>query len=81
MTHRCGVIYLHPVYPFVQYGKNTNRHRLFNELRTLLLMEFGIQGQFSGKFPDRLWDPASLPSKRYGELSPGVKCPGREADH
>jgi hypothetical protein len=38
---------------------------------------------FSSLFrPDRLWGPLSLISNGYWEgLSPGVKRPGREADH
>jgi hypothetical protein len=32
--------------------------------------------------PDQLWDPLSLLSNVYqGDLMPGVKQPGREADH
>jgi hypothetical protein len=31
--------------------------------------------------PDRLWSPPNLLSKGYRELLPGVKRPGREADH
>jgi len=47
-----------------------------------LLMEFGVQGQVSGKFPDRLLGPPSLLSMSTGGLFPvGVKRSGREADY
>jgi hypothetical protein len=35
----------------------------------------------SPRRPDQLWGPPNLLSNGYGALSPGVKRPGREADH
>ena len=37
--------------------------------------------EFSSKRPDGLWDPPSLIFNVYWGSSPGVKRPGREADH
>jgi hypothetical protein len=31
--------------------------------------------------PDRLWGPPNLLYNEYRELFPGIKRPGREADH
>jgi hypothetical protein len=35
----------------------------------------------SPRHPDRLWGPPNLYPLGTGALSPGVKRPGREADH
>jgi hypothetical protein len=35
----------------------------------------------SPRRPDRIWGPPNLVSNGYRGMSPGVKRPGREADH
>jgi hypothetical protein len=47
-----------------------------------VLVSLGSRIFSSPYSPDRLWGPPSLISNGYqGALSPGVKWPGREADH